>query len=87
MSQDTKSYIQLCSAFTKLFRIQCQFRSFRTKQVPPKGNENTSPWASPTLSFRMASKESGKISEFFILRVYQDSFHKMMSGFAESIIV
>ena len=46
----------------------------------------TPPWASPTLSFRMASKESGKISEFFISGVNQDSFPKIMSGFAESII-
>ena len=26
----------------------------------------TTPWASPTLSFRIASKESGKISEFIM---------------------
>ena len=47
----------------------------------------TPPWASLALSFRTASKESGKISEFLISGVNQDSFPKMMSGFAESIIV
>ena len=30
----------------------------------------TPPWASPTLPFRMATKESGKISEFFYIRGY-----------------
>ena len=47
----------------------------------------TPPWASLALSFRTASKESGKISEFLISGVNQDSFPKMMPGFAESIIV
>ena len=47
----------------------------------------TPPWASLALSSRTASKESGKISEFLISGVNQDSFPKMMSGFAESIIV
>ena len=47
----------------------------------------TPPWASLALSFLTASKESGKISEFLISGVNQDSFPKMMSGFAESIIV
>ena len=47
----------------------------------------TPPWASLALSFRTASKESGKISEFLISGVNQDSFPKMRSGFAELIIV
>ena len=42
----------------------------------------TPPWASLALSFRTASKESGKISEFLIIGVNQDSFPKMMSRFA-----
>ena len=45
------------------------------------------PWASLVLSFRTASKESVKMSEFLISGVNQDSFPEMMSGFAESIIV
>ena len=45
----------------------------------------TPPWASVALSFQTASKESGKISEFLISGVNQDSFPKMMSGFAGSI--
>ena len=84
MNQDTEPYIQLCSAYIKRFRIQCpvsiQSRSHLKAMKTP-------PWASPTLSYRMASKESGKISEFLISGVNQDSFPKMMSGFAESIIV
>ena len=47
----------------------------------------TPPWASLALSFRTASKDSGKISKCLISGVNQDSFPKMMSGFAESIIV
>ena len=47
----------------------------------------TQPWASLALSFGSASKQSGKISEFLISGVNQDSFPNMMSGFAESIIV
>ena len=42
---------------------------------------------SHALSFRTASNESGKISEFLISGVNQVSFPKMMSGFAESKIV
>ena len=47
----------------------------------------TPPWASLTLSFRTASKDSGKISEFLMSGVNQDSFHKRISGFAELMIV
>ena len=47
----------------------------------------TPPWASLTLSFQTASKDSGKNSEFLMKRVNHDSFPKMISGFAESIIV
>ena len=47
----------------------------------------TPPWASLALSFRTASKQSEKISEFLISGVNQDSIPNMMSGFAESIIV
>ena len=43
----------------------------------------TPPCASLALSFRTASKELEKFSEFLISGVYQDSFPKMMSGFAE----
>ena len=47
----------------------------------------TPPWTSPTLSFRIAAKEPGIITEFFISGVNQDASPKMMSGLAESIRV
>ena len=42
----------------------------------------TPPCASLALSFRIASKESGKISEFLMSGVNHDSFPNMMSGLA-----
>ena len=47
----------------------------------------TPPWATLALSFQTVSKESEKFFEFLISGVNQDSFPKIMSGFAESIIV
>ena len=47
----------------------------------------TPPCASLALSFRIASKESGKISEFLISGVNHDSFPNMMSGLADSMTV
>ena len=41
MNKDTKSYIQLCSTYTKRFRSQCPVPEFPYKAGPPKGNENT----------------------------------------------
>ena len=67
------------------FAAGVQFRSFSTEQVTLKSNKDTT--MGNTLSFRTGSKESGKISEFLILGVNQDSFPKMTSGFADSIIV
>ena len=79
-----KSYIvQLTPNY---FAVGVQFRSFSTEQVKLK-IKKTPPWPSLALSFRTVSKESGKISEDLISGVNQDSFPKMMSGFAESIIV
>ena len=52
-----------------------------------KSATKTPSWASLTLSFWTASKYSWKISEFLMAGVNQDSFPKIISGFAESIIV
>ena len=64
MNQDTMSYCQLYSAYTKQLvsssgvSVQGKSRLKATK---------TPPWASFTLSFWTASKDSGKISEFLML--------------------
>ena len=62
------------------FRVSVQSKSRLKATITPS-------WASLTLSFWTASKYSWKISKFLMLGVNQDSFPKMISGFAQSIIV
>ena len=79
----TSNNVHLTSNY---FAVGVQFWSFSTEKVRLKAIK-TSPRTSLALSFRTASKESGKISEFLISGVNQDSFPKMRSGFAKLIIV
>ena len=80
MNQDKMSYWQIYSAYTKQFHSWCPVQS-KSRLKATK----TPPWASLTLAFRTALNDSGKISEFLMSGVNQDSFLKMLSGFAKSI--
>ena len=66
----TSNYVQLNQTIIQLASssgdsVQSRSR-LKAMKTPP-------PWLSPTLSFRIASKESGKISEFLISGVNHDS--------------
>ena len=78
----TSNNVHLTSNY---FAVGVQFWSFSTEKVTLKSNKDTTTYI--TCSVFTASKESGKISEFLISGVNQNSFPKMRSGFAELIIV
>ena len=87
MNQDIMSYCQLYSAFTKKFHSWCPVPGFLCRVRPAEKLQRHLHGHYLLCLYWTASKDSGKISKFIMLGVNQDSFPKMISEFAESIIV
>ena len=76
MNHDAMSYCQLYSASQLVSSSGVSVQSKSRLEASYKDE------VSLTLSFQAASKYSGKIYEFLMSGVNQDSFLKMISGFA-----